>query len=172
MAGQHLKIGAIAAGFVVFLLVTRSACAGGFTIAEQSASSAGTAVAGAAAVVEDATTVVYNPAGMTMLEGVNFVAATGIIRVSRDFDGSGQDLLGGPIAGDTSSRRSLFLIPSLFASAQLSDRFWAGFAVYSPFGLGTASKLPAIRSLIGPTTSARPRPLSCTGWVHLKTGRT
>ncbi len=53
--------GCVYAGFV--------AQAGGFALIEQGASGMGTAYAGASAVSNDASTVWFNPAGMTQIEG-------------------------------------------------------------------------------------------------------
>ncbi|WP_419628410.1 outer membrane protein transport protein, partial [Thiolapillus sp.] len=51
----------------------------GFAIIENSASGMGNAFAGAAAVAEDASTVYFNPAGLTNLSGSQLVAAGHII---------------------------------------------------------------------------------------------
>jgi|TARA_R100000322_G_scaffold158808_1_gene119431 long-subunit fatty acid transport protein len=53
------------------LAAPASALAGGFSLNEQSASAMGTANAGAAANPENATTVLFNPAGMSQLSGTN-----------------------------------------------------------------------------------------------------
>ncbi|WP_456407360.1 outer membrane protein transport protein, partial [Thiolapillus sp.] len=61
----------------------------GFAIIEQSASGMGNAYAGAAAVAEDASTIFFNPAGMTNLPGSQVVAAGHIIVPGADFGNDG-----------------------------------------------------------------------------------
>jgi long-chain fatty acid transport protein len=52
-----------------------TAQAAGFALIEQSASGMGNAFAGAAAVAEDASTIFFNPAGMTYIQGTQIVGA-------------------------------------------------------------------------------------------------
>ena len=61
------KLSTLALAVASASLITSTALASGFKLNEQSASGVGTAYAGRAAVVEDATTVYYNPAGMSKL---------------------------------------------------------------------------------------------------------
>ncbi len=56
---------------VTVALIPTCTFAGGFSLNEQSASAMGTANAGAAANPENATTVLFNPAGMSQLSGTN-----------------------------------------------------------------------------------------------------
>ncbi len=77
----------------------------GFAIIENSASGMGNAFAGA--VAEDASTVYFNPAGLTNLSGSQLVAAGHIIVPGADFSNRGSyvnpSLTGGaPIAGSLS----------------------------------------------------------------------
>ena len=62
------KISTLALAVVSASFITPAAWASGFKLNEQSASGVGTAFAGRAAVVEDASTVFYNPAGMSKLK--------------------------------------------------------------------------------------------------------
>ncbi|MCF6178066.1 MAG: outer membrane protein transport protein, partial [Geopsychrobacter sp.] len=62
-----------------------SAFASGFAITEQSVSGLGSAFAGIAASAEDASTVYFNPAGMTLIKGQQIVAGAHIIVPSADF---------------------------------------------------------------------------------------
>lgn len=70
---MHKKIPALATAVRVATLAAVAApslaLAGGFSLNEQSASAMGTANAGAAANPENATTVMFNPAGMSQLSG-------------------------------------------------------------------------------------------------------
>ncbi|MBW8077720.1 MAG: transporter, partial [Gallionella sp.] len=51
------------------LAISGSAVASGFALVEQNASGLGNAFAGGAAIAEDASTVFFNPAGMSRLKG-------------------------------------------------------------------------------------------------------
>ena len=59
-----------------------SAYAGGFQLMEQNASGLGNAYAGQGASAQDASTIFFNPAGMTELQGRNAVAGFNAIRPS------------------------------------------------------------------------------------------
>jgi long-chain fatty acid transport protein len=59
--------------------------ASGFTLIEDGASGQGNAFAGAAAVAEDATTIFFNPAGMTRLSSRQNVVAGHLISTTADF---------------------------------------------------------------------------------------
>ena len=118
----------------------------GFAIIEQSASGMGNAFAGAAAVAEDASTIFFNPAGMTNLQGSQLVAAGHIIIPSADFSNGGSyvnPLLtgGAPFpgslpGGDDDGGETAF-VPNLYFSTQLSDQLFAGIGINAPFGLAT-----------------------------------
>ncbi len=66
------------------------AAASGFQLTEQSGAGLGNAYAGAAATAEDASTIFFNPAGMTYLaEGHSFTAAGTVINRSTKFSNNG-----------------------------------------------------------------------------------
>src|SRR2546427_10761962 len=67
---------------VALAAVSLPASAAFFQIAEQSASGIGNAFAGGAAIAEDASTVWYNPAGMTRLSRPEIVVGGSYIRPS------------------------------------------------------------------------------------------
>ncbi|NOY12920.1 MAG: hypothetical protein GXP51_04325, partial [Deltaproteobacteria bacterium] len=73
------------AGLILLLAGSSTAFASGFAIIEQSVSGLGNAFAGGAASAEDATTVFFNPAGITLLEGQQAVAGTHLIIPSTKF---------------------------------------------------------------------------------------
>ena len=81
---------AVAAALAV---MTSASYAGGFGIATQNGSGTGNAFAGGAAVAEDASTVWYNPAGMTALPGTtNFAISAQILKPSFKFQNTGSTL--------------------------------------------------------------------------------
>jgi long-chain fatty acid transport protein len=118
--------------------------ASSFGLIEQSVSGMGTAYAVGSSGIDDASTVYFNPAGMTRLHGSNLSGGLQIIHLSTDFKGSAryEDSLpgigGAPIDGkrkddlDTTE-----LVPSGYISHQYSDKVWFGLGVNAPFGLKT-----------------------------------
>jgi long-chain fatty acid transport protein len=124
-----------------------------FQIAEQSASGIGNAFAGGAAVAEDASTVWYNPAGMTRLTGPQFVVGGSYIRPRFSADvKSASTALGFPIGGGGGQAGEDAFVPNLYAVYPVSRRLALGAAVNAPFGLVTdypdtwAGRYHALRS--------------------------
>ena len=134
--------------FIGSILTTSAfhAHSAGFAIIENSASGMGNAFAGAAAVAEDASTVFFNPAGLTNLPGSQLVVAGHIIIPSADFSNRGSyinpALTGGtPVAGtlsgtDDNGGENAF-VPNLYYATQINDQLFAGLGVNAPFGLAT-----------------------------------
>ena len=110
--------------------------AGGFGIATQSGSGTGNAFAGGAAVAEDASTVWYNPAGMTALPGTtNFALAAQILKPSFKFENNGSTL---PIGtGEGGDGGDWTYIPQGYVTHKLSDKWSVGAGLNTPFGLKT-----------------------------------
>ncbi|HEV7730983.1 MAG TPA: outer membrane protein transport protein [Candidatus Binatia bacterium] len=127
---------------VVLGLLSASAHAGGFAITEHGGRGLGSAWAGEAALAEDARTIYFNPAGMTLLRGTQIVGGMDGIRTSGTFENEGSHVNraagGGPLRGnDGGDGGALGSIPSLYISHQLLDRVWIGLGVDAPFGLRT-----------------------------------
>jgi long-chain fatty acid transport protein len=114
----------------------------GFQLQEQNASGLGNAYAGQAAAGENASTIFYNPAGMTLLPGMQFSGSAVAIRPSAKFNDSGAsrapnglpEPAGGSNGGDAGGWN---YIPNLYFSKQLSPSVWAGIGLTVPFGLKT-----------------------------------
>jgi long-chain fatty acid transport protein len=112
--------------------------AGGFAIADQSASSAGHAAAGTAAGLTDASTAFYNPATITLLKRGEIQIGLGVGFPRYNYSDSGStDTIGGPMHGSTSTDLGTWLVPGVFAVWPLDQRFSAAVAVTSPFGEST-----------------------------------
>ncbi len=62
-----------------------SATAAGFQLLEQNGSGLGNAYAGSAATAENASTIFYNPAGMTQLKGLQVSGGAAIVQASYKF---------------------------------------------------------------------------------------
>ncbi|HWQ39104.1 MAG TPA: outer membrane protein transport protein [Burkholderiales bacterium] len=116
-----------------------TASAAGFALAEQSGSGLGNAYAGAAASAEDASTVFFNPAGMSRLQGRQFAVAGHVIAVSADFSGSatGPAALGlGTVPGTGDPGQTSF-VPNGYFVMPYGERLHFGIGVNVPFGLTT-----------------------------------
>ena len=116
--------------------------ASGFQLIEQNASGAGNAFAGQAAAVENASTVFYNPAGMTYLPGVQISGSVNGIRPSIKFSDNGGSRspagVGEPGGGDNGGNAGDWnWIPNLDLTWQLTPKLWAGIGISAPFGLKT-----------------------------------
>src|SRR5262245_10568814 len=99
-----------------------------FQIAEQSASGIGNAFAGGAAAAEDASTVWYNPAGMTRFSGPQFAVGGSYIRPSFVADVRSASTVGGvsPIGGGGGEAGAPAFVPNLYAVIPVSRRFALG----------------------------------------------
>lgn len=113
--------------------------AAGFALIEQNASGMGNAYAGAAAVAEDASTIFFNPAGMSLIEGPQLVVAGHVIAVSADFSGTGSRpvALGGGTFSGTGDPGDTAIVPNLYFSMPVNERMHVGIGVNVPFGLTT-----------------------------------
>jgi len=115
-----------------------AASAASFQLIEQSASGQGTSYAGAAAVAEDASTIYFNPAGMTRLSGQQIVVAGHVVSPQADFTNAGStDAFGQPLQGANSSTGDPALIPNFYYSLQMTDDTFFGVGINVPFGLAT-----------------------------------
>lgn len=120
--------------------VTSVSQASSFALIEQSASGQGVAYAGAAAIGEDASTIYFNPAGMTRLPGQQIVVAGHIISPDAKFTNKGStDFTGAPdsLTGPNSSTGDPAFIPNFYYSAELPNEIYVGVGVNVPFGLST-----------------------------------
>lgn len=109
--------------------------AAGFALIEQNASGLGNAYAGAAAVAQDASTVFFNPAGMTQLPDRQLVVAGHLIKAKAEFSGTvTPGALGGGDGGDAGG---LALVPNAYYAFRLTPDVHLGVGLNSPFGLKT-----------------------------------
>lgn len=131
--------------FFVFLICISpgSAAGAGFALIEQSVSGLGNAFAGGSASAEDASTIFFNPAGMTHLDGQQVVAGIHIVIPSAKFTNEGsshvlQQVTGIPLLGGNGGDGGVTKgLPNLYYSVKLTPRLVLGLGVNSPFGLAT-----------------------------------
>lgn len=120
------------------LLLPHTAYSAGFKINEQSASGAGNAYAGQAAITEDASVVFYNPAGMTKLKKPEFTGGMAYINLEGKFEGEGTNRAGYDLEDEGYSQSNDFIpdvyIPFAYAARPLNDKWAMGIGVFTPFG--------------------------------------
>jgi long-chain fatty acid transport protein len=106
--------------------------AAGFALVEQNASGLGNAYAGQAAVAADASTIFFNPAGMTLLPDRQLVVAGHLIKPQAEFSGSSN--IGGGNGGDAGG---LAVVPNGYFVYRLTPEVHVGIGMNAPFGLKT-----------------------------------
>jgi len=121
------------------LAITSPAFGAGFAIIEQSVSGLGNAFSGGAASAEDATTVFFNPAGLTRLEGQQAVAGVNVIIPQAKFSNKGSThVTGQPLTGgDGGDGGVTGVVPNLYYAARLQNGIALGLGINAPFGLAT-----------------------------------
>ncbi|HSW64309.1 MAG TPA: outer membrane protein transport protein [Dissulfurispiraceae bacterium] len=128
---------------VVSLFLLAAACnnaeASGFALIEHNVSGLGNAYAGAAATAEDASTIYFNPAGLTRVKGTQAIGAAYVIIPSAKFTNEGSSLLGGATAlrGGGDNGGAVAFVPNTYVSHQVSNQVFLGLGINSPFGLKT-----------------------------------
>ena len=121
--------------------------AAGFAMIEQNASGLGNAYAGQAASAQDASTIFFNPAGLTMLPDRQVVMAGHLIKPQAEFSGSSN--IGGGNGGDAGG---LAVVPNAYLAYRLTPDVHVGVGINAPFGLKTeydstwAGRTQAIKS--------------------------
>lgn len=113
-----------------------AASAGAFQLWEQNASGIATSYAGSAAVADNASTIYFNPAGMTQLPGLQLSVGVSGIGPSFKFNNSGSSGLLGS-GGDGGNAGSWAAVPNAHMSWQVAPDWFVGLGISSPFGLRT-----------------------------------
>jgi len=119
--------------FTLFILLsfgTGSIFAGGFQINEHGSKAMGLGNA-FTAVVDDASAVYWNAAGMSFLEGTNLILGAALIGPSTTFRGVT------PAVDKSRMVNQVFFPPHFFLTHQISESFSVGLGASVPFGLGT-----------------------------------
>jgi long-chain fatty acid transport protein len=127
-------------------LISNYATAAGFQLLEQNASGIGNAYAGSAAVAENASTIFYNPAGMTQLREREATMGLSAIKTSFKFTDNGSSvgaLTGTGVGGDAGNWG---FVPNGYVSWATSPDLYFGVGVGAPFGLKTEYNAPWVGS--------------------------
>jgi long-chain fatty acid transport protein len=118
-----------------------SAGAAGFSIGTQNASGLGNANSGQAAAAEDASTIWYNPAGLTLIPGRQVVGALNVINTSIKFENNGTSTappgFAASIGNSGGDAGGWAAVPAAYLSWQLNPQVWLGVGLGAPFGLKT-----------------------------------
>ena len=112
--------------------------ASGFALIENSASGMGNAFAGGSAIADDASTVYFNPAGMTQLGGTQIVIAGHIVSPSAEFTDTGSTtFLGSPLTGSNDTTDETAFVPNFYYVTDIGKDSQFGLGITVPFGLAT-----------------------------------
>lgn len=121
----------------ILTTLSSASMAAGFALIDQSASQMGNSFAGGAAVASDASTIFFNPAGLTRVPH-QFVGGIHAIEPSSKFDGAATDPLGNPVSGGNGGDAGdLGLVPNLYYNLPLGNGLFSGLGINVPFGLST-----------------------------------
>ena len=112
-----------------------SAAAAGFQLLEQNASGIGNAYAGSAAVAENASTIYFNPAGMTQLQARELSVGLSLVRPSFKFTDQGSNA--GVLSGGAQDAGDWAALPNAYLSWALNEDVYLGIGLGAPFGLIT-----------------------------------
>lgn len=116
-------------------LIAGQAGASGYHFGTQSASNQGVANSGAAQVM-DASTIFYNPAGMTRLKGTNLTGVLNVIIPDGEFTNDGSTSAAGQqIAGNNGGNFGPTTpVPHFYGTYQIDDALTVGLGIFVPFG--------------------------------------
>src|SRR5690554_2669992 len=138
------RISTLALAVASASLFSSTALASGFKLNEQSASGVGTAYAGRAAVVEDASTVYYNPAGMSKLTRPEISVGGAYINIDAEFS-NGERI--NPAGTSSKYETGVYdhggslipasSIPFVYYAHPVNEKLALGFGIFVPFGAHT-----------------------------------
>ena len=141
MSRNILKWGAATAVIGSVLAATNLAHAAGYQLKEQGGSLQGLSFAGASAKADDLSTIFFNPAGLSRIEGTQGEITVSAIKPSAEF--SPTSVSGGGLAaisaadGDGGDAGVLAAVPAMYAAYDYSDDVKFGISINTPFGLST-----------------------------------
>lgn len=113
--------------------------AAGFYIQEQSVTGLGSSFSGAVSNLNDPSTIFFNPAGMTKLEGMQAQAGVHLLIPDSDVSDTGSTAPAGiaTVGGSSDNPYDPTPVPNGFISYQINNSLWAGLGITAPFGLGS-----------------------------------
>jgi long-chain fatty acid transport protein len=133
---HSLFTGSLAA--VLLLATSSSVQAAGFYIQEQSVRGLGYAFSGSTTSIDDASTIYFNPAGMTKLDRAQINAGAHFIYPDSDLSDTGTTAPPGqPVGPESDNPYKITPVPNLYGAMPITDQLWLGLGVSAPFGLGS-----------------------------------
>lgn len=123
----------------ILLVTAASAAAAGFALYENSVKGLGTGFSGTAARAEDPSTIFFNPAGMTLLEGQQAQGAVHLIIPDITFTKEeATNVLGTPLSGGEGGQGGVTSVaPNAYYTNNPGNDWAFGIGVSVPFGLAT-----------------------------------
>ncbi len=114
-----------------------NANAAGFYIQEQSVSGLGSAFSGSTTTLTDPSTIYFNPANMTRINGAQAQFATHLLVPNSELTDKGSTAVGGAsiVGNNGGNPYDPTPVPNGFVSYQVNDSLWVGAGVTAPFGL-------------------------------------
>jgi len=119
-----------------------SAAASGFQLLEQNGSGLGNSYAGSAATAENASTIYFNPAGMTQLQGTQVSAGAAIVKARYKFQDNGSIAGAFTNTGSGADGGTTGTVPNLNISTDFGHGLYGGIGFGAPFGLKTQYEVP------------------------------
>jgi len=132
---KHLSQSVMLMGVAVGAF-SSTALASGYHFGSQSVSAQGTAFANGAAAA-DASTIFYNPAGMSRLVGDNFSGGLTVVVPDSSYTDKGSKTNEGASTGSGGTSGyapDAVVAPSLYATHQINDKWTVGMGIFVPFG--------------------------------------
>ncbi|CAG4884909.1 Long-chain fatty acid transporter [Georgfuchsia toluolica] len=123
-------------------IFSSTAGAAGFQLLEQNASGMGNAYAGSAAVADNASTIFYNPAGMTQLKAREYSVGVAAIEPSFKFHDGGSSVGALAGTGNGGDGGRLGFVPNGYLSWAYDKDLYLGIGFGAPFGLMTKYDKP------------------------------
>src|SRR5690606_6180093 len=124
---------------LVVLLVPSGARASGFFLLEQSARLQGTSYAGTAALADDASTVYFNPAGMSRIKNWSFAQSGYLVAIQAELEDATATNFGQPVTGPggrtSAGAGTNGPVGATMFAKRLTEDVVVGFALTVPFGL-------------------------------------
>lgn len=135
MKQEQMIAGSLAA--LIAALFSGSAAASGFQLWEQNGSGLANAYAGSAAVADNASTIYFNPAGMTKLQAHEFSVGVDGVRPSFKFTNNGSSVAPAATGSNGGDAGDWAAVPNGYFSWALTNDLYLGLGVGAPFGLLT-----------------------------------
>lgn len=109
----------------------------GFALHEHSVSGLGNGFAGGSAIADDASTIFFNPAGMTRFDRPLLTASVHAIMPEASYEDRGSTTGGAPIMGPNDTTDDVAIVPNMFYVHPVNESLSLGVGVSVPYGLVT-----------------------------------